>query len=113
MLLSLALYADSTIEDLEERSRECARSPGGSSYGGDALSAFWGDLDFMWKCAPPGRPESEALSLYLVIDEDGYLSELKITPETEIAKCILRETADRKMPKPPFGDYVIKINLNL
>jgi hypothetical protein len=114
LLLSGPLSAtELSLEELRERSRDCALFDGEGSYSGEALSVLWGDLDIVFDCAPPGGSEKQRFSIYVVIDEDGEVSQATVVPESEAARCIEKKALSRVFPKPPFADYVLGISLTL
>ena len=114
LLLSGPLLAtEFSLEELRERSRDCALFDGEGSYSGEALSVLWGDLDIVFDCAPPGGNKKQRFSIYVVIDEHGEVSQATVVPESEAAQCIEEKARSRVFPKPPFADYVLGISLSL
>ncbi len=114
ILLSGSLFASEySLEELQERSRDCALYEDEGSYSEDALGTLWGDMDIVFDCAPPWRNKEETFSIYVVIDKDGEVSQATVLPDTEAAKCIEEKARSRKFPKPPFADYVLGISLTL
>ena len=114
LLLSGPLLAtELSLEELRERSRDCALFDGEGSYSGDALSILWGDFDIVFDCAPPGRAEKQRFSIYVVINEEGEVSQATVVPESEAAQCIEEKARSRVFPKPPFADYVLGVSVNL
>ncbi|QOC22561.1 hypothetical protein IC757_16405 [Wenzhouxiangella sp. AB-CW3] len=114
VLLSGTLLADElSLEELRERSRDCALFDDEGSYSGDALGILWGDFDIVFDCAPPGRSEKQRFSIYVVINENGEVSQATVVPESEAAQCIEEKARSRVFPKPPFADYVLGVSVNL
>ena len=64
----------------------------------------------MSECAPPGAPVAQPLEVFFEVDPDGRMRYLVITPETPVAQCIRRHTADRRFPLPP-QPFVVNIDL--
>ena len=81
---------------------------GDPDYERQALSAFWGDMAFMNKCAPAGAPIAAPFDIYVEILPSGRTGRTLFQPETETAKCVRAYTADRRYPPPP-STFVLHI----
>ena len=112
MLLSLVAFtahaADTKI--LEARYQKSISTPQGKEYEMKAVQAFWGDASFMRECAPPNTPIAESLTIYFEVKPEGAMRQIVISPDTNIANCIVRNVKNRSFPNPP-KDYVVKIDL--
>jgi hypothetical protein len=88
------------IDALQERHRLSVASPAGKEYEAKAAHVLAADASLLRECAPAGAG-AEPLTLWLAIEEDGRLSDLAVSPETPVAKCVRRRVADRVFPAPP------------
>ncbi len=111
-MVAVAFPAHSaTMEELEERNTKDTASPSGKEYEKKAVQAFWSDVSFMRKCAPPAAPIAKSLLIYFEVKNNGTLGQLEITPKTKVASCIAKYVQQRVFPQPP-SEFVVKIKLD-
>ena len=108
--LSGRAFSATPVEELEARYQRAISTAEGLSYEMKAVQAFWGNAQFMRECAPPNAPVADPLTIYVVIEPSGVISDYVIVPDSKVATCITKHTRDRALPPPP-SNYTLKIEL--
>lgn len=111
IFLTASCLADSDFAMLEEKHQQSIASEDGKAFEIKAVQAFWGDAAFMQECVPPDADSPEPLVIYFVVTPDGFLGELVISPQNDVARCISEAVSHRQFPNPPH-EWVGKIALS-
>ncbi len=98
------------LEDLATRYDRCMTA--NSTYEGQAVEAFWGDISFMKNCVKPGESHPNPFVIWCEVQPDGKIGRIKLDPETNTGRCIQDAVRTRTLPRPPTSDCVIKIEMS-
>jgi hypothetical protein len=112
MLSSVSTAFGQSVEELEKKHLSSIATPEGKAYESLATDEFRSDLSFMPKCAGRTGINSGAVTIYYEVNSGGDISNLYMTPDSVLAKCIHPHIISREFTPPP-NKWVGKITLSI
>ena len=113
MLSSVGTAFAQSVEELEKKHLSSIATPEGKAYESLATTEFQSDLSFMPKCAGRTGINSGAVTIYFEVNSSGDISNLYMTPDSVLAKCIHPHIIAREFTPPPYkwvGKIIISIS---
>ena len=111
MLSSVSPAFGQSVEELEKKHLSSIATPEGKAYESLATAEFQSDLSFMPKCVGKTGINSGAVTIYYEVNPAGDISNLYMTPDSVLAKCI-PHIITREFTPPP-KKWVGKITLTI
>jgi len=112
LLSSVSTAFGQSVEELEKKHLSSVATPEGKVYESLATAEFLSDLSFMPKCAGRTGINSGAVTIYYEVNLGGDISNLYMTPDSVLAKCIHPHIMTRDFTPPPY-QWVGKITLTI
>ena len=112
LLSSVNTAYGQSVAELEKEHLSSIATPEGKAYESLATAEFQRDLSFMPKCAGRTGINSAAVTIYYEVNSGGDISNLYMTPDSVLAKCIHPHIITRKFTPPP-NRWVGKITLSI
>jgi len=100
MLFSVGTAFCQSVGELEKKHQDSIATPEGKAYESLATSEIWSDLSFLPKCASKTGIYTGAITIYYEVNSVGEISNLHMTPDTVLAKCIRPHIISRKLTSP-------------
>lgn len=112
ILSSVSTAFGQPVEEFEKQHLASVATPEGKAYESLATAEFLSDLSFMPKCTRRTGINSGAVTIYYVIDTDGEISHVYMTPDSVLASCIHPLIMSREFT-PPASKWVGKVTLTI
>jgi len=112
MLSSVGTAFCQSVEEFEKKHLASIATPEGKAYESVAAAEFSSDLSFMPKCVGKTGINSGAVTIYYEVNPAGDISNLYMTPDSVLAKCIHPHIITREFTPPP-NKWVGKITLTI
>ena len=112
LLSSVSPAFGQSVEEFENKHNDSIATAEGKTYESLATAEFWSDLSFMPKCAGRTGINAGAVTIYYEVNPEGKVSNLYMTPDSVLAKCIHPHLISREFTSPP-NKWVGKITLTI
>lgn len=109
ILLALSNFTFSTdLDVLKKQHYDFIATPEGKKYEMVSIGTFWGDAKFMQICAPADAPVPEPFDIFYIVQSDGTVKGVFLSPETKVGLCIKEHVLERVFSNPPseFVGYI-------